>query len=344
MTGVGAGTNRRSAAILRLLLALLLLPLPACATAEAPPRRIALSFDDVPRHVGAFFTPDERTRALIAGLRRARVRQAAFFVTTGNLERPDGAGGEARIGDYVRAGHVIANHSHGHRWLSRTPVADYLADLDRAEAWLRGRPGYRPWFRFPFLDEGGRDTAKRDSVRAGLTARGLRNAYVTIDNYDWHLDALASAARREGHRLDMDALRDLYVETLVDTAAFYDRMATETLGRSPVHILLLHETDLAALFVDDLAAGLRRAGWDIATMDEAYRDPIAATEPDTWFLGEGRVAALAQIAGREPRTLVHPRTDEAELSRLFRERVLREAAQPAPASGNIGAARPLAWR
>ncbi|HEX8526234.1 polysaccharide deacetylase family protein [Allosphingosinicella sp.] len=307
----------------------LLISLTGCATASGQAqRRIALSFDDVPRHAGAFFTPDERAAELIAALRRARVRQAGFFVTTGNLQGPHGVGGEARIAAYVRAGHVIANHSLSHLWLSRTPVEDYVADIDRAEEWLRGRPGYRPWFRFPFLDEGGRDAARRDAVRAALAERGLRNAYVTIDNYDWHLDSIASQARRDGKAMDMDALRHLYVETLVDTAGFYDRIAVETLGRSPAHVLLLHETDLAALFVDDLVAGFRAAGWEIIAIDEAYRDPIAASEPDTWFLGEGRVSALAHMRGRQPRSLVHPRTDEAVLSRLFEERVLRRASTP----------------
>ncbi|MFN3725157.1 MAG: polysaccharide deacetylase family protein [Allosphingosinicella sp.] len=292
----------------------------APATAQ---RRIALSFDDVPRQAGAFFTPDERTRELIAVLRRGGVTQAGFFVTTGNLQRPDGAGGEARIDAYVAAGHVIANHSATHPWLHRTEAEDYILDIDRAEAWLRGRPGYRPWFRFPYLDEGRRDLGKRDAVRAALRERGLRNAYVTIENYDWHLDALASAARREGRSMDMEALRQLYVETLVGAANFTDRTAVETIRRSPAHVLLLHETDLAAMFVDDLAAALRADGWEIVTMDEAYRDPIAAAEPDTWFLNAGRVAALAHISGREPRTLFHERTDEDVLTRLFNERVLR---------------------
>ncbi|HEY0325815.1 MAG TPA: polysaccharide deacetylase family protein [Allosphingosinicella sp.] len=289
-------------------------------------KRIALSFDDVPRQAGAFFTPDERTRELIAALRRGGVRQAGFFVTTGNLERPDGVGGEARIDAYVAAGHVIANHSATHPWLHRTEAAEYISGIDRAEAWLRGRPGYRPWFRFPFLDEGRRDLARRDAVRAALRERGLRNAYVTIDNYDWHIDALASAARRERRAMDMDALKQLYVETLVGASNFTDRVAVETIGRSPAHVLLLHETDLAAMFVDDLAAALRADGWEIVTIDEAYRDPIAATEPDTWFLNAGRVAALAHIAGREPRTLFHERTDEEVLSRLFAERVLSPGA------------------
>lgn len=306
---------------LLVVLAALLLAVPAAAQ-----KRIALTFDDVPRQAGAFFTPDERTRELIAALQRGGVRQAGFFVTTGNLERPHGAGGEARIDAYVAAGHVIANHSATHPWLHRTEAAEYISGIDRAEAWLRGRPGYRPWFRFPFLDEGRRDLVRRDAVRAALRERGLRNAYVTVDNYDWHIDALASAARREGRTMDMAALRQLYVETLVAASNFTDRIAVETIGRSPAHVLLLHETDLAAMFVDDLAEALRADGWEIVTIDEAYRDPIAAAEPDTWFLNAGRVAALAHIAGREPRTLFHERTDEEVLSRLFAERVLSPGA------------------
>lgn len=295
----------------------LLATLPAAAQ-----KRIALTFDDVPRHAGGFLTPDERTKRLIAGLRRARVTQAAFFVTPGRLDAPDGRGGEARIAAYVRAGHVIANHSFGHLWLSKTPATDYITDLDRAGAWLKGRPGLRPWFRYPYLDEGRRDLAKRQAVRDALAARGLRNGYVTVDNYDWHLDALAAKAKRDGRAIDMAALRDLYVETLVGAADFYDRIARESLGRQPAQVMLLHETDLNALFVLDLVRGLRRAGWQVIGIDEAYRDPIAAREPDGWFTNGGRVAALAQETGRLPRDLIDPRTDEDVLTRLFESRVM----------------------
>jgi peptidoglycan/xylan/chitin deacetylase (PgdA/CDA1 family) len=300
--------------------------------AAAVEKRIALSFDDVPRHAGGFFTPDERAIRLIASLARAGVEQAGFFVTVGGLDRPDGRGGEDRIRAYAAAGHVIGNHSTTHPWLSRTDVAEYLAEIDRAETWLRGRAGYRPWFRYPYLDEGREDLAKRDALRAALRERGLINAYVTVDNFDWHLDGLASGAKREGRPMSREGLRDLYVETLVQAAGFSDDIAVRALDRSPVHVLLLHETDLAALFVEDLVEGLRAAGWRIATMDEAYADPIAAREPDTWFLGGGRVTALAHEKGWEPEALVHPRTDEAVLDQLFSQRVLEPAASAAPPS------------
>jgi peptidoglycan-N-acetylglucosamine deacetylase len=306
-------------------LALTFLLILAAVPAAAQDKRIAISFDDIPRHSGGFMTPDARAIALIAGLHEAGVEQAGFFVTTGNLDTDDGKGGEARIRAYVAAGHVIGNHSHSHGWLWNGDAAAYIADLDKAEAWLAGKPGKRPWYRFPYLDEG-RDPVRRDALRAALRERGLLNGYVTVDNFDWAIDGLAARAMEEGKTIHLAKLGQLYVETIVDTAEFNDRIARDTLGRSPAHVLLLHETDLNALFIADLVAGLRAAGWTIITMDEAYRDPIAQMEPDTLYLGGGRVTALASAAGRDPDSLRHERTDEAELARLFEERVVVRAA------------------
>jgi peptidoglycan-N-acetylglucosamine deacetylase len=312
----------------RFLLIILTLLLGACSTTSAPPaaaagKRIALTFDDIPRTPGAFFTPEERTRRLIAGLDRAGVEQAAFFITVGNLNEPFGAGGGERIARYVRAGHVIANHSFGHPHLTALTAEQYLADLDRAEAWLKGRPGHRAWFRFPYLNEGRDQKAKRDAVRAGLAARGLRNGYVTIDASDWNMEQLTADAVKAGKKIDMDALRDLYVESHVDAAAFYDDLARRTLGRSPAHVLLLHETDLAALYIAELVAALRRAGWTIVTADEAFTDPIGTAAPDVPSAQGTLTEALAWEKGL-PAPRWYARNDTRLANALFAERVLGE--------------------
>lgn len=315
--------------MIRLLLALLLLAFAASATAapKPEPKRIALSFDDIPRQPGAFLTPDQRTQGILSGLAAAGVDQAVFFVTTGNLDKPEGKGGLQRIMMYTGAGHVIANHSHAHRRLSQISAGDYLEDVDRAADWLRNRPGSRPWFRFPFLDEGRADKSKRDLVRAGLAQRGFVNGYVTADGADWNMEALTIAARKAGKHINMKGLRELYVETMVGAANFYDGLARRTLGRPPAHMLLLHETDLAALFLPALVDALRKDGWEIVTADEAYADPIARALPDVPSAQGTRIEAMAWQKG-----LGAPRWYEREnlkiANALFAERVLKE--KPAP--------------
>jgi peptidoglycan-N-acetylglucosamine deacetylase len=307
--------------LIRLLLALsLLLSSPAMAS-----KRIALSFDDVPRKPGAFFTPDERSQRLIAALRQAKVGQAVFFLNPGRLASPEGTGGEARIMAYVAAGHLIANHSYSHPHLGKLSAADYLADIDKAEAWLKGRPGYRPWFRFPYLFEGGDDKAKRDEVRAGVAARGLRNGYVTADGSDWHLEQLTIDAAKAGKPMDMKALRRLYLQMQLSAAEYHDKMARTTLGRSPAHVLLLHETDLAALFIGDLVTELRREGWTIITADAAYRDPLGKAFPDVPFAAGTLTGSLTWEKNIEP-PLSPLWMGESVVSLLFERRVLKETA------------------
>jgi len=156
---------------------LLLMAVLAGAVPASAEKRIALTFDDVPRGPGTLMTTQERTDRLIAALRQAGVSQAAFFVNPGHLEQEWGRDGAAHIDAYVAAGHVIANHSYSHGWLRSTDTAAYVADIDRATAWLQGRPGYRPWYRFPYLDEGGEDVAKRDAVHAQLKSMPTAFSY-----------------------------------------------------------------------------------------------------------------------------------------------------------------------
>jgi peptidoglycan/xylan/chitin deacetylase (PgdA/CDA1 family) len=308
--------------LLMLLAAMMFAAFPAHAQ-----KRIALTFDDVPRDRGAFLTHDERTVKLIAALERAKVEQAAFFVTAGFLEDADRRGGEDRITAYTAAGHVLANHSYTHPHLSELTAADYLANLDQTEAWLKGRAGRRPWFRHPYLDEGMGDKAKRDAVRAGLKARGLRNGYVTVDGADWHLEMLTQEAGRAGKTMDMNALRDLYVTTHVEAANFGDALAHRILKRSPIHVLLLHETDIAALFIDDLVAALRKGGWEIVTADKAFADPLKREMPDPAVTNGTLLAQIVEARGLKIETWP-PAAGQNLQKRLFQERVLKET--PAP--------------
>ncbi|WP_256731505.1 polysaccharide deacetylase family protein [Sphingomonas sp. dw_22] len=292
--------------------------------AQAQEKRIALTFDDVPRSRGPFLAPEERTEKLIAALQEAGVKQAAFFVNPGHIGTGDGVNGVAHIEAYVRAGHVIGDHSFTHPHLSALSVAAYTAEIDKAEAWLKGRPGYRPWFRYPFLDEGGTDKAKRDAIRAVLKARGLQDGYVTASGSDWNTEDQLIAAKKAGKAIDMEALRKFYIATHLEAADFADALMVKTIGRSPIHVMLMHETDLAALFLPDLVKALRADGWEIVPADEAYADPIHSAQPDT----PSADGTLAELLAREKHVdppYADPRGNLTFVNRLFAERVLHES-------------------
>ena len=314
--------------ILRAILALLAAAcLAACATATPDAegaKRIALTFDDVPRNAGAFLTEDERTTRLIDGLERTGVEQAAFFVTTGNLGQT--TGGAERIARYVAAGHVLANHTHSHPHLSEVSAEAYLADIDRAAAWLAQQPSNRRWMRYPYLDEGRDDRAKREAVRAGLAARGLSNGIVTIDASDWHYDDLAARAKAAGQPIDMAALGELWVESHVQSAEFSDDLARRVLGRSPAHVMLLHEADVTALYIADLVAALRANGWSIITADEAFADPLAKMLPDVPS-AQGTITEMVAWERGFPAPRWYARNNQALATAEFERRVLKKGSE-----------------
>lgn len=313
--------------VVRLLVAGLLLALGAMnASAEELSKRIAITIDDAPRKAGPLMDAECRTSLLINSLEAAGITGAMFFVTTGGLDAR-GEEGDTRLKRYIEAGHVIANHTHGHGSANRMSAEDFIADVALAKHKLSAYPN-APYFRFPYLREGD-NPAKRDAIRDGLEELGLLQGYVTVDNYDWYLQALLDEAVRANKPLDLDAWREVYVEVLTTEIAHYDNIAVDALGRSPAHVLLLHENDLAALFIDDLAAALRADGWEIIPALEAYEDPIAQTTPDTMLLNQGRVSALAHIAGYPARELSHPWESRVELRALLVKRGMVDFAEGA---------------
>ena len=279
-------------------------------TSSAQSQEIALTFDDAPTADGPMFSGNERTQRIVHALKKHNV-EAAFFILTGNIRYET----KSRLKMYTDAGHILANHSHRHLWIHQAGTTGYITDLAIADSILSGLPGYAKWYRYPYLDEG-RTVGARDSIRAALKDLGLDNGYVTVDNYDWYLNSLLKNAKEQNKKINLDILRQIYLDHILSSIQFYDNIANTHLGRRPKHVLLLHENDLAALFLEDLIALLKAKGWKIISPRLAYQDPVARQVPDVLFNGQGRIAAIAREKGIQARELVQASEDEQYLDRM----------------------------
>ncbi len=275
-------------------------------------QQIALTFDDAPRHDTSLFRSRERVDELIKGLKKANVPGVIFFIRTSHINQRN----RNNLKIIIDSGYYLANHSHNHKSLNRISAESYIKDIQLAHDILSKYKNFVPIFRYPYLHEG-RNRESRDQVRLFLESINYRNGYVTVDSWDWYLDRLLQKAVRAKKNISYINLKRTYIEMLWQCIQFYDDIAKTVLGRSPKHVLLLHENDLAALFIADLVDFLRKQGWEIISTMEAYKDPIADISPDVLFSNNGRVAAIARSKGYQKKQLIHKSHSESYLNELF---------------------------
>ena len=282
---------------------------------------ISFSFDDAPRP-GSFFKGSERSERLIKTLKDYSV-QAAFFVNSNKVTEE----GLERLKAYRDAGHLIGNHTHSHPSADKVLIDVFLADFELGHNLLE-KWGFEPkLFRYPFLHRGG-ELEKINLIHSHIVKKGYTDAFVTLDNYDFYMDWLFQQAKTKGENINMENLKKFYVETLYKGIEYYETLAqrvyeeeeSEEQGSNLVyvnHVMLLHENDLAALFLGDLIVHLKSQGWTIVSPEESYKDPHLAPFPDSVTRhGQGRIVAHATEKGF-PKPLVSELEDKEVLQGLW---------------------------
>lgn len=277
--------------------------------------KIALSFDDAPRKITPLLKNQNRDEVLIEELKSANVSKALFFVNTFGVFKEDLKG---RVKQYNDAGFYIANHTHSHPWPDDIGAKAYIKNVIKAHGILKKYSNFIPYFRYPYLDYG-KTVETRDTLKRELKKLGYKNGYVTVDNSDWYMDRAVQSAIQAGKNINLTKLKQAYIEALWDSIKFYDNLSKQVLGRSVPHVLLLHENDLAALFVGDLVEFLQAQGWEIIDPMEAYKDPIASMEPDTLRNNNGRLVAIAEEQGYKGSTQDQYQSKQA-IDQLFEDR------------------------
>lgn len=254
---------------------------------SAQTRQIALTIDDAPR--GGDLAQERTLPATLALTRQLitalRPHPATIFANP--IQARDLT--EEGLLEILRLWHLsgfeLGNHTFSHPDLNKVPLAEYQADILRAEPALRRARSGTPsrFFRHTFLHTGA--TAEvRDGLNAFLAEQNLTPAPVTIDTSDWLF------ARVYTTTTDASAFRRRYLD-FIDAQISYAEHAALTLFSKPIpHVLLLHANQLNADALPDLLTLLSRRGYSVISLAEALKDPAyqsADTHPTphglTWL-------------------------------------------------------------
>lgn len=253
-------------------------------------KEIALTFDDAPFETSSLFDTNDRTKKLIKKLKELDIPKVMIFANA--CKRPGQAGVIEQLKQYTDAGHLMANHTCSHSRLDDVGFDNYTKEILTGEAILLSLMPGQKFFRYPYLNES-KDKVLRDKVRAWLKIHKYRNGLVSIDNADYLFSSEVEKARGEGRKIDFEKIKTRFVKHIVGSVEFYDDLAVKTIGRSPKHVLLLHERDITVMFIDSVVKELRAKGWKIISPLEAYTDKFYNGLPKNTYSGDGFTAQMA---------------------------------------------------
>ena len=254
-----------------------------CALAGAPapgPRRIAITFDDLPCAGPCDDDSEARavTSALLGALGRAHAPAAGFVIGSRVGNRA------GLLEEWLRAGMDLGNHTWSHLDANRTPAAEYAADIDRTSGLLEplaARHGARiVWFRFPFTHTGGSAENKAELERI-LSVRGLRGAPFTVEHEDYLYNSALVAARAKRDHDAAERVKAAYLSHLETLMPFAEGVSRNLFGREIPQILLIHANRLNAECLPAMLRLLASRGYSFIRLEEALADPACRT-PDLY--------------------------------------------------------------
>lgn len=190
---------------------------------------------------------------------------------------------------WLDAGCELGNHTYSHASLNRVGLKEWEDEVIEGEPVLKLllAPKKMPlrYLRHPYLDVG-LDLQTRRESEAFLSSRGYHVAPVTLDAWDWMFASVYDDAVKRGDTALESQLADAYISYSNAVFDYDEKLSRQIMGYEPKQVLLLHANWLEADHISDLAAMMRKRGYQFITLEDAFSDP-AYSLPDTYVGPEG---------------------------------------------------------
>jgi peptidoglycan/xylan/chitin deacetylase (PgdA/CDA1 family) len=244
--------------------------------AHAQSRQVAITIDDLPRGGDDGASNDlNAIRAMTAKLLKPlKGTHAIGFVNPGSDKsvKMGAAGLQEVLKMWLDHGLDLGNHSHTHQNINQVALADYTADILKAEpALTKARRTRSIFYRHPFLFTG-KDEPTRTALDDFLKQHNYRTAPVTIDNSDWLFAAVYAGAMKKDPA-KAQQIQQSYLQYMESMFAFFEQRGKEVVGEDFPQILLIHANQLNADSMPDLLAMMRRRGYEFIPLEQALRHP-----------------------------------------------------------------------
>ncbi len=256
----------------------------AAAAQTENERLMVLTFDDLPYQTMGYPDTLWRGRRVTDELLRTLANHQApttAFVNESKLFVNDEA--EARINlleRWVEYGAVLGNHTYSHSDLNSVSAEEFEQEIIDGEQitsrLMASRKPYQRFFRHPYTHTGNTEE-KKARITAFLEERGYLIAPYTIDSQDSIFNRVYLDAKHSKNDELAVRVQNAYVDFVVSTTKFAERISVEIFGDEIPQTLILHANDINADSLDGLLGRLSMRNYRFVSLNNAMQHPAYNT-------------------------------------------------------------------
>lgn len=252
------------------------------AYAQRP--QIAITIDDLPQpSLSEKESPKDAIeihKTIRAAFAKYSVPVTAFVNSSGIWKFSNSKEIVEALEAWIVDGHDLANHTYGHKLLSRVGVQTFCEDVKNGEIIIKNLMHKHhkklQFFRYPGLDYGKGQNKKQ--VVSYLKAQGYRVAPITVDSEDWKFNRLLHK-----YPSQKEKIIDSYINYLRTSLKFLEEASLKIFKNSIPQILLIHINTLNRLALPRMLEMLHKEfNYQFVNLADALAHPIHQNNLYCW--------------------------------------------------------------